>query len=170
MCSGTISFERRMWKIPLEGIGRWREFRTIGLEYALQRLFSTFPDGWPGLGLLILRVGLSGHLIVIAISDLSARSSEPIAVATNLTAAVGGIIVLAGLWTPIVGALVAVDEAWIALSFHSPGQEHTWIHICLAVISTSVAMLGPGAWSIDARLFGRRRLYRDRNRGTRPSS
>jgi uncharacterized membrane protein YphA (DoxX/SURF4 family) len=68
------------------------------------------------------------------------------------------------------GALVAVDELLIALSLHSPGQEHMSTHICLAVICTSVAMLGPGAWSVDARLYGRRRLYSDRHRGNKPSS
>ena len=133
----------------------------------MQRLFSTFPDSWPGLGLLLLRVGLSSHLILIAISDLSTRSSEPVALASCLAAAVGGIFLLAGLWTPIMGALVAVDELWIALSLHSFGQEHMSTHICLALIAASVAMLGPGAWSIDARLYGRRRLYSDRHSGDR---
>jgi putative oxidoreductase len=136
----------------------------------VQRLFSTFPDGWPGLGLLLLRVGLSSHLIFIATSDLSTRSSEPIALTTCLAAAVGGIFLLAGLWTPIMGTLVAVDELLIALSLHSLGQEHLSTHLCLGVIATSVAMLGPGAWSVDARLYGRRRLYSDRHRSDRPSS
>jgi len=122
----------------------------------LQRLFSTFPDGWPGWGLLLLRVGLSTHLIFIAVFDIRARPSEPIA--PNLLAVAGGIFLLAGLWTPIPAAAVAFDEVWIALSLHSPGQEHTWSHICLAITSASVAMLGPGAWSIDARLYGRRRF------------
>ena len=136
----------------------------------MQRLFSTFPDGWPGFGLLLLRLGLSSHLIFIAISDLSARPSEPLAVIPNLVAAAGGIFLLAGLWTPIIGTLVAIDEVWIALSLHSPGEEHTRIHICLAVICASMAMLGPGAWSIDARLYGRRRFPSDRHRGSRASS
>jgi len=111
--------------------------------------------------LLLLRVGLSSHLIFIAISDLSARPSDPIGLTPNLIAAAGGILLLAGLWTPIVGALVSLDEVWIALSLHSPGQEHMWVHICLAIISASLAMLGPGAWSIDARLFGRKRIKID---------
>ena len=128
----------------------------------MQRLFSTFPDGWPGFGLLLLRVGLSSHLIFIAVSDLSARPSEPIAFATNLAAAAGGIFLFAGVWTPIMGAFVAIDEVLIALSLHSPGQDHIWIHGCLAVVSASVSMLGPGAWSIDARLYGRRRFPSDR--------
>jgi len=140
----------------------------MGLGCVLQRLFSTFPDGWPGFGLLLLRLGLSSHLIFIAISDLSARPSEPIAVAPTFVAAAGGIFLLAGLWTPVMGTLVSLDEIWITLSLHSPGQEHTWIRICLAVICASVAMLGPGAWSIDARLYGRRRF--PSNRGNKTSS
>ena len=136
----------------------------------MQRLFSTFPDGWPGFGLLLLRLGLSGHLIFIANSGLWVKSSELTAVAPNLVAAMGGIFLLAGLWTPIMGTLVSLDEVWIALSLHSPSQEHTWMHICLAVICASVAMLGPGAWSVDARLYGRRRFPSDRNRGSRSSS
>jgi putative oxidoreductase len=44
------------------------------------------------------------------------------------------------------------------------------IHIFLAVLAAGVAMLGPGAWSIDARLFGRKRFrMADRNRGSTPS-
>ncbi len=158
-----------MLKTPLEGIESWQNFPTIELGCALQRLFSTFPDRWPGSGLLLLRLGLSSHLIFIAISDLSSRSSEPIALAMCLAAAVGGIFLLAGLWTPVMGTLVAVDELLIAFLLHSPGEEHMSTHICLAVISTSVAMLGPGAWSIDARLYGRRRLYSDRHRNDRSS-
>ena len=109
-------------------------------------------------------MGVSSHLIFISISDLLARPSDPVAVAPNLVAAAGGIFLLAGLWTPIMGALVALDEVWIALSLHSLRQEHTWIHICLAVICASLAMLGPGAWSIDARLYGRRRFRNHRSR------
>jgi putative oxidoreductase len=139
------------------------------LGYFLQRLYSIFPDGWPGFGLLLLRVGLSSHLIFIAISDLSARPSELIALAPSLVAAAGGIFLLAGLWTPITGVLVALDEVWIVLSLHSLRQEHTWTHICLAVICVSVAMLGPGAWSIDARLYGRRRFPVHQSRGNRQS-
>ena len=67
------------------------------------------------------------------------------------------------------GGLVALDEAWKALSLHRPPQPVLrWIHIFLAVLAVSVAMLGPGAWSIDARLFGRKRFDIDRTRGRRP--
>jgi putative oxidoreductase len=83
--------------------------------------------------------------------------------------AAGGIFVLAGLWTPVMGALIALDELWIAFSY-SLQPDSRLIHIFLAVLAAGVAMLGPGAWSIDARLFGRRRFVMgDRTRGRKPS-
>jgi uncharacterized membrane protein YphA (DoxX/SURF4 family) len=98
-----------------------------------------------------------------------ANSSETIDFAQDLIAAAGGIFLLAGLWTPLIGTLVGVDEVWIALLHHSPQKEHTWIHLFLAILAVSVAMLGPGAFSVDARLFGRKRFDINRNRGRRPS-
>jgi len=74
---------------------------------------------------------------------------------------------LVGLWTPVIGTVVALDEVWIALSLYLRQRGDAWIHIFPAVVAVSVAMLGPGAWSIDARLFGRKRFDIDRTR--RPS-
>lgn len=89
-------------------------------------------------------------------------------VVQDLIAAALGIFLLAGLWTPIMGALIALDQIWVAVSLQSSGQDGKLIHIFLAVLSASAAMLGPGAWSIDARVFGRRRFLSDRNRRRRP--
>ena len=130
---------------------------------ALQRLFSTFPDGWPGFGLLLLRLGIGIALIYFGAVRLLVEIPEPTTVAQNLIAAAAGIFLLAGLWTPIIGTLAALDQMGIALSFQFSGQDGKWICIFLAVLSASVAMLGPGAMSIDARLFGRRRFDMDRN-------
>ena len=134
----------------------------------LQRLFSTFPNSWPGVGLLLLRVCLGVALIYFGIAGLSGTPSGPITLAQNSIAAVGAIFLLAGLWTPVMGALAALDEVWIALSRYS-GRQDTWIHIFLAILAVSMAMLGPGAWSIDARLFGRKRFDIDRTRGRKSS-
>jgi uncharacterized membrane protein YphA (DoxX/SURF4 family) len=65
---------------------------------------------------------------------------------------------LAGLWTPVAGALIALDEFWITFSLYSSHQKGNWIHIFLAVLAASLMTLGPGAWSIDARRFGRKRF------------
>ena len=149
-----------MPKTPFEGVESRGEFRT----------FSTFPNGWPGVGLLLLRLDLGLGVIYIGSVSLSGKPSEPITLGQSLIAVAGGIFLLAGLWTPIIGTLLAIDEVWIALSLYLSRRADIVIPIFLAVLSASVAMLGPGAWSIDARLFGRRRLYRDRNRGSRSSS
>jgi uncharacterized membrane protein YphA (DoxX/SURF4 family) len=156
-----------MPKRSVRGIERRIDLHTIELGHALQRLFSTFPNSWPGVGLLLLRSCLGITLICLGIADLTAKSSEPITLAQNLVAAAGGIFLLTGLWTPVLGGLVALEEAWKSLSLHQARGESAWIHIFLAVVAASVAMLGPGAWSIDARLFGRKRFVIDRTRGRR---
>ena len=79
-------------------------------------------------------------------------------VAEEILGAAAGVFVIAGLWTPVTAALAALDQIWIALSFPSSQRDGEWIHILLGVLCVSVAMLGPGAWSIDARLFGRKRF------------
>jgi len=50
--------------------------------------------------------------------------------------------------------LEAVVELLVTLSH--PSQYQT--HILLAVLSVGLAMLGPGAVSIDAIIFGRKRI------------
>jgi putative oxidoreductase len=108
-------------------------------------------------------------LIYLGTAGLPERPPQTIGVAQNLIAVVAGIFLLAGLWTPLMGTLVALDEIWIALSFYSPAHGDTRIHVFLAVLAVGVAMLGPGAWSIDARLFGRKRFDIDPARGRRSS-
>ena len=125
----------------------------------LQRLFSTFPDGWPGFGLLLLRIGTAVAVISLSVGGLLSAAGEPVSIARDLAAVIGGTCLLAGLWTPVTGALLATDELWIALSVYSSQRHGHWTHILLAVLTAGVAMLGPGAWSIDARLFGRKRFY-----------
>ena len=83
-----------------------------------------------------------------------------------LIGAVAGVLLLAGLWTPIAGAVVALDQLWIV---YGPAGN-PWPHILLAALGAGLAMLGPGAWSIDSRIFGRKRLdIRAANRGRNPT-
>jgi uncharacterized membrane protein YphA (DoxX/SURF4 family) len=66
-----------------------------------------------------------------------------------------GILLLAGLWTPLAGSLVAFLEIW---NVFSGRPADPWTNILLATIGAALALIGPGAWSLDARLFGWRRI------------
>jgi uncharacterized membrane protein YphA (DoxX/SURF4 family) len=83
---------------------------------------------------------------------------EPVNIGRDLVAAIAGVFLATGLWTPVIGTLITLDELWIAFSTYSSLQDGPWIHVLLAVLTAGVAMLGPGAWSIDARLYGRKRF------------
>ena len=64
------------------------------------------------------------------------------------------LLLLAGLWTPIAGTLVAAIEVWKIFLL----PEGLWVYLLLGTLGAALAMLGPGAWSVDARLFGWKRI------------
>jgi uncharacterized membrane protein YphA (DoxX/SURF4 family) len=71
-----------------------------------------------------------------------------------------GILLMVGLWTPVAGTLLAILEVWHLVSL----TGDPWIHILLLTLGVALALLGPGGWSIDARLFGWKRVdIRDRH-------
>ena len=77
-----------------------------------------------------------------------------------------GILLVVGLWTPIVGTSIALIEIWKMLTV--AGDK--WVWLLLGTAAAALAMLGPGLWSIDARLFGRKRFtMADSTRGRKPS-
>ena len=69
-------------------------------------------------------------------------------------AAVAGMFLFLGLWTPVMGMLIAVTELWIVFLF----PQGKAIHLLQAVLAIGLAMIGPGVWSLDARLYGWRRV------------
>lgn len=118
----------------------------------MQRLYSTFARGWPGMGLLLLRLIILVAAIHYAVTGLaSAPTFSRIAIEGPAV-----LLLCAGLWTPIAGGALSVLAFWSAFS----GWGDPWGQAVLAAIAAALAMLGPGAWSIDARLFGRKRLIR----------
>jgi uncharacterized membrane protein YphA (DoxX/SURF4 family) len=71
-----------------------------------------------------------------------------------------GLLLLAGLWTPIAGALVTVIYIWDVFSH----RGDPWTNILLITLCAALVLVGPGAWSVDARLFGWKRIdIRDRH-------
>lgn len=119
----------------------------------MQRLFSTFASGWPGVGLLLQRVLAAILLVRFGVAEGTGTSFSPSMIPQILGAFVG-ILLLVGLWTPIVGSLIVIIELWIAMTH----MADPWIPIVLATLGGTAAMIGPGAWSIDARLFGRKHI------------
>jgi putative oxidoreductase len=116
----------------------------------MQRLYTTFPNEWPGAGLLLLRLAEGVPSIVEGTMNV-VRAGGIFAV-PHVLDIFSGVLLLVGFWTPVAGMLQALVEFSNALE--GGGYEH----VVRAVIGLSLAMLGPGAWSVDARLFGRKRI------------
>ena len=122
-------------------------------EECLQRLFSTFAEGWPGAGLLFQRVLTSAILVHCGASHLLENAGlKP--TLPYLIGVIAGILLLVGLWTPVAGISTAAVGVWV--SFASPA--HGLTAIIVAILGATVAMIGPGMWSVDARLYGRKHL------------
>lgn len=119
---------------------------------SLQRLFSNFANGWPGRGLLAQRVLITAVLIYRVVTHIAEGFDS--AAVPELIGAGLSIFILVGLWTPVVGTLTSLIEIWVLLA----RTGNSWIPIILATLSATLAMIGPGAWSIDARLFGRKHI------------
>jgi putative oxidoreductase len=119
----------------------------------VQRLFSTFPDGWPGTGLVFLRAVTAIPLAQRGITGVL-LTTLPAVLILQLVAAGAAALLLVGLWTPVAGVLMAVAE--LGLAFSRPADPS--MQVLFAGLGASLAMLGPGAWSVDARLFGRKRI------------
>ena len=93
-------------------------------------------------------------------SEMCIRDSS-VAAAAGLVAIAAGICLIAGIWTPITGSLVAALGLWSAVM----RAADPLAHLLLATMGATLALVGPGALSIDARLFGWKRIdVRDRRR------
>jgi putative oxidoreductase len=119
----------------------------------LRRLFSTFAQGWPGAGLLILRLVACSAVVASGLDRLgSAQPGEPEIL--QVAAIIVSGLLLVGMWTPVSGCLVAAFALWaLIVKCGDP-----WSNILLAAMGVALSMIGPGVWSLDARLFGWRRI------------
>jgi hypothetical protein len=93
---------------------------------------------------------------LVSVSPVPRLGTDPPLPATLPAAslAASGVLLMAGLWTPVAGTVVAVVELSHLLTM-APDRL-----VCLlaGTVAGALAMLGPGRWSVDARLFGWKRI------------
>ena len=118
----------------------------------MRSLFSTLEDRLPSHGAFLVRAIAAVALIVRCVQVHNGSSVQTIA--PHVIAAAVGLLLLFGLWTPVAGAIVAIIELFIAFSATADPSAS----LLLAGLGISIALLGPGAWSVDARRFGLKRI------------
>jgi hypothetical protein len=120
----------------------------------MQRLFSTFPGAWPGFALALLRCVAATALIAYANVGVW-PSLEPRLLLMHGLTIITVVLLIGGLWTPVAG----IAQALLQLYSNLPGIAAADLgHMLWAAVGLCVAMLGPGAYSMDSHLFGRRRI------------
>ena len=118
----------------------------------MRRLYSTFAGGAPGIALLLMRLVVGTVVLWRAGPGLSAGPSLHMAASASL--AVAAILLIAGLWTPVAGAVIAGITIFEIVTT----GELLNGRLLAATIAGALTMLGPGRLSIDARLFGWKRI------------
>jgi len=100
-----------------------------------------------------MRSVIGAVLVVRAASRLWSDPPLNVTIFAVLSMA-AGILLIVGLWTPIVGTSVALIEVCKMIML----SGDRWVWLLLGTAGAALAMLGPGLWSIDARLFGWKRI------------
>lgn len=135
---------------------------TPDKEICLRRLFSAYPGGLAGIGLVLLRsvIGFTAAwqgVLCWATKDTAAT----VRIAGGF-AVVAGVLLVTGFRTRLSSFIIASDIAYLSVLNLSPlGRDlfDRWLPVLFAeTMCMAVLLLGPGAFSIDARLFGRREI------------
>ena len=111
---------------------------------------------------MLLRAAIGAIAIFDGVIVLSASDSSAAEELAGGLALLSGVSLLIGLLTPVASGLVALGAiglafSWFALPTAGPSDSKPLI-VLVMVVAVSVTLLGPGALSLDARLFGRREI------------
>ena len=114
----------------------------------MQRLFTMFPPGLPGLALLVLRASVA----IAVLTDFLIHKAVLPGWADGVGIALA-ICLCAGYLTPVAAVLSLLFHAilWSRLGVANAGMS-----AIVFLDAVALALLGPGAYSIDSYRFGRR--------------
>jgi uncharacterized membrane protein YphA (DoxX/SURF4 family) len=108
-----------------------------------------FPTGSAGAALLVLRISVGATLV----ADGTAHWPTALSIIVGLCLPAACLCI--GLFTPYAAALSCIIQVGDLAVFR--GDD--WFHFVIFILESGVlAVLGPGAYSVDALIFGRRRL------------
>jgi hypothetical protein len=114
----------------------------------MQRLLGTFPNRSAGLALLVLRLAVAAALVSGA--RLCPSPETDVLLALSRIAA---ILIIVGWYTPVAALAAGLVSLYPLLVCREP-----WVNALTIAILIAIGLLGAGAYSVDARLYGRRRL------------
>ncbi len=124
---------------------------------------------------MLLRAALSAYSIVIGVSALSSAKSGILSgYANGVFNLAVGVSLLAGFLTPVAGLFSVLSGAmggFKSLSGMTSGNQNpALMYLVLVLTSVAIVLLGPGAFSLDAWLFGRREIIIPRRNAARARS
>jgi hypothetical protein len=124
--------------------------------------FSAFPGGWPGISLLLLRSVLGLALLVEGRFYLGEPEATVGTWVLGLSALATGGLLLVGLLTPFAGSIVVLGAFGVLLSLFPSSTPNVFDSKSATVFASAMLVTiigaGPGRYSADARIFGRREV------------
>src|SRR5262245_39546084 len=109
-----------------------------------------FPQGGPGFALLLLRASIVASFVAIATRHPNGAHASIVVAGLALVS----LCLVVGLATPVIAVIVGA----VAIADMASGERtHGFVVSCVLLLdAAALGILGPGAYSLDARLFGRR--------------
>jgi hypothetical protein len=126
----------------------------------MQRLLGTFPNRSAGVALLILRLAVAAALVSGARLCPGPETEALLALSR-----IAAVLIVVGWYTPLAAvsaALISLCAFWVC---REPRVDALAENALMIAILVAISLLGAGAYSVDARLYGRRRLVVGRPQG-----